>query len=137
MNAAYPVICCDDLAATKAFYVTLFGFRPVFEADFYVHLAGADGVQLGFVRADHSSVPDGFGGPAAGVFVTIETDEVDAVHDRARELGLDVVQPLQDEAWGQRHFMVRDPNDLLVDVVRHIPPADEYCESFRAEAVGP
>jgi hypothetical protein len=34
MNATYPVICAEDIAACSEFYVSLFGFRPVFEVDF-------------------------------------------------------------------------------------------------------
>lgn len=30
---------------------------------------------------------------------------------------------LQDEEWGQRHFMMEDPTGLLVDVVEQIGPS--------------
>ena len=41
-------------------------------------------------------------------------------------LGAEIVYPLRDEVWGQRHFMAKDPNGLLVDVVQLIPPAPEF-----------
>jgi catechol 2,3-dioxygenase-like lactoylglutathione lyase family enzyme len=134
MNATYPVICAEDIDACREFYISLFGFRSVFEVDFYVHLSGGEGVQLGFVKADHESVPDALAQPAAGVFVTIESDDVDALHERARSLAIEVVHPLRDEEWGQRHFMVRDPAGLLVDVVKYIPPTREFLLRHGIEA---
>jgi len=134
MKATYPVICAEDIGACREFYVSLFGFRPVFEVDFYVHLGGGEGVQLGFVKADHESVPDALPRPAAGVFVTIESDDVDALHEWARTLGVDVVYTLRDEEWGQRHFMVRDPAGLFVDVVKYIPPTREFLLRHGIEA---
>jgi hypothetical protein len=44
MQASHPVICAVDIAACSEFHVSLSGFRPVFEVDFYVHLAGGEGV---------------------------------------------------------------------------------------------
>ena len=56
--------------------------------------------------------------------MTIELDDVDACHAHARELGLELAYPLVSEVWGQRHFMVADPNGLLVDVVQLISTAE-------------
>ena len=55
------------------------------------------------------------------MLVTIEVDDVDAVHERARAARLPIELSLRDENWGQRHFITRDPNGLAVDVVQVIP----------------
>ena len=85
--------------------------------------------QIAFVQRDHDSVPAGFREPPRGVIVTVETDHVDAVYERARVLGCEIVIALRDEAWGQRHFMVRDPNGLLVDLVQMIEPTRDFLEA--------
>jgi hypothetical protein len=36
-------------------------------------------------------------------------------------MGADVVWTLRDERFGQRHFMVRDPTGLVLDVISAIP----------------
>jgi uncharacterized glyoxalase superfamily protein PhnB len=36
-----------------------------------------------------------------------------------RERGAEIVHPLQDEEWGTRRFLVRDPNGRVVNVVSH------------------
>src|SRR5690349_5032290 len=48
--------------------------------------------------------------------VSIEVDDVDAVHARAVASGADIVYPLTDEEWGLRRFFVRDPNGAVINV---------------------
>jgi catechol 2,3-dioxygenase-like lactoylglutathione lyase family enzyme len=128
MQSLFPDVCTERLAASRDFYVRLFGFRVAFEIDWYVQLQSPrdPNLQLAFVKYDHSSVPAGFGETPRGVLITIETEDVDAVHGRALELGVEIVYSLRDEVWGQRHFMAKDPNGLLVDVVQLIPPTPAF-----------
>ena len=128
MQSLFPDIVSESPARSRDFYVALFGFEVAFEIDWYVQLQSpADpNLQLAFVKVGHASVPAGYGGPARGVLVTIETQDVDALHARAQELGCEIVYALRDEVWGQRHFMTKDPNGLLVDVVQLIPPEPEF-----------
>jgi uncharacterized glyoxalase superfamily protein PhnB len=51
--------------------------------------------------------------------MTIEVDDVDAVHSKAFGLGLRVVYPLTDEPWGVRRFFVTDPNGVVINVMIH------------------
>ena len=128
MKSLFPDVCTEKLAASRDFYRELLGFEVVFENDWYVQLRDprAPAAQIAFVEQGHPSVPAGHGRAPQGVIVTMELEDAAACHARARALGLEVVYPLEDEAWGQRHFMVLDPNGLLVDVVELIPPAPGY-----------
>lgn len=130
MRCLFPDICSDDLIACRDFYRSLFGFEIVFEIDWYIQMKHPenDALQIAFVRRDHPSVPRGDQDAARGVIVTLETDAVDPVYQRATELGLSPVLSLRDEEWGQRHFMVRDPNGLLVDVVQMIDPSPQFLK---------
>jgi len=131
MNSLYPVLCSDDVAVARDFYVGLLGLRVVFEADWYVQLQSPtnERLQLGIVQRGHASVPAEARQRPGGIFVTIEVDDVDAVHRHAEALGLDMAYALRDEPWGQRHFMVADPEGLLVDIVTMIPPATNFAEA--------
>jgi catechol 2,3-dioxygenase-like lactoylglutathione lyase family enzyme len=51
--------------------------------------------------------------------VTIEVDDVDAVHARAVASGAEIVHPLTDEPWNVRRFFVRDPNGAVINVMQH------------------
>jgi catechol 2,3-dioxygenase-like lactoylglutathione lyase family enzyme len=124
----FTVLCSGDLQASREFYAAVLGLDTIFESGWYTTMACPDdrSRQLAFVQAGHESVPAAFGVPAAGVLVTVEVDDVDAVHAHALAAGVEIVQALRDEAFGQRHFMVRDPNDVVLDVVEPIPPAPGF-----------
>jgi catechol 2,3-dioxygenase-like lactoylglutathione lyase family enzyme len=127
VNAVFPVVMTDRLAESREFYAELLEMRLAFEADWYVQLVSPTdpNAQLGLVLQGHDSIPPVFRRPAAGVLVTIEVDDVDRVHERARVGGLPIELSLRSEEWGQRHFITRDPNGLAVDVVQVIPVTSE------------
>ena len=100
-------------------------------------MARGQSVQLAFVDKSHDSIPDGFARPtAAGMLVTIEVPDVDAVHARAREAGLPMHVTLRDQAWGQRHFITEDPDGVLVDVIALIPATGEYAAAYTGHSAG-
>lgn len=135
----YPVLMVDEVAPIAAFYVKHFGFRPLFESDWYVHLqsAGDESVNLAILQGDHETIPEkGRGGRAGGVLINFEVDDPDAVHDRVKAAGLPILRSLRDEAFGQRHFITCDPNGVLIDVIKPIPPSEEFLAQFAPEAVG-
>jgi hypothetical protein len=45
--------------------------------------------------------------------------DVDAVHARAVERGLEIAYQLRDEEWGVRRFMLREPSGTIVNVLSH------------------
>ena len=51
--------------------------------------------------------------------LSIEVEDVDAVHARAVAAGFEIVYPLAEEPWGVRRFFVRDPNGSVVNVMQH------------------
>jgi uncharacterized glyoxalase superfamily protein PhnB len=51
--------------------------------------------------------------------ISVEVDDVDAVHARAVERGLEIAYPLRDEEWGVRRFMLREPSGTIVNVLSH------------------
>jgi uncharacterized glyoxalase superfamily protein PhnB len=51
--------------------------------------------------------------------ISVEVDDVDAIHDRVVELGFEVAYPLRDEEWGVRRFMLREPSGTIVNILSH------------------
>lgn len=131
MNSLFPDICSNAIEESKEFYMSLLGLEPVFAIEWYVQLRSPSdkNLQIAFVRQDHASVPAGFRHSPRGVIVTVEMDDVDPVYQRARDLRYEIIVELRDEAWGQRHFMVRDPNGLLLDLVQMIEPTQEFMKA--------
>lgn len=109
----YPVLMTSDVAGTARFYRDNFRFKVLFEADWYVHLQSEEDekVNLAVLDQTHETIPEaGRGQGAAGLLLNFEVEDVDAVYTEAMANGLPILQALRDEAFGQRHFITRDPN---------------------------
>jgi uncharacterized glyoxalase superfamily protein PhnB len=52
--------------------------------------------------------------------VSIEVDDLDAVHDRAIASGAEIVYAPTIEPWGVRRFFVRDPNGAVINILTHV-----------------
>ena len=132
MNSLFPDICTKDLEASREFYTALFDLDVLFEIDWYVQLKAPhdENLQIAFVDINHDSVPAAYQKASQGVVITIETEYVDDLYEKAQKLNLPMIMSLRDEEWGQRHFMVEDPNGLLVDVYKSIEPAQSFVENY-------
>jgi PhnB protein len=79
--------------------------------------------------------PLSMGGTA--VVLNLATDDVDALWARALEAGAEVLHPLQDAFWGDRHGQITDPFGHrwgLAQHIRDVPP--EEIARAAAEAFG-
>lgn len=132
MNSLFPDICTKDISASKDFYIGLFDLEVLFDIDWYVQLKSPQdaNLQIAFVDLNHDSVPKGYQKVSQGVVITIETENVDELYKKAQTLKLPMVMALCNEEWGQRHFMLEDPNGLLVDVYKAIEPSQAFMEHY-------
>ena len=58
-----------------------------------------------------------------------------SVYERVRAAGLPILLTLRDEEFGQRHFITADPNGVLIDVIKPIPPSAEFLAHYAPEAL--
>lgn len=114
----YPSLVTGKFYETWDFYTAYLGFRTVYESDHYVHLAHECGAQLGVLReemdglrAELVSATDG-----RGFWLNLDVADADAEHERLRQAGAEIVEPIADKPWGDRQFIVRDPNGVLVAI---------------------
>ncbi|EON17512.1 hypothetical protein C265_22359 [Cupriavidus sp. GA3-3] len=138
ITSYYPVIMTGEVAGTAAFYQRHFGFVALFTSDWYVHLqlAGDPSVNLAVLDGTHETIPaPARGQRARGLLLNFEVEDPDAVHDRLRAAGLPILLPLRDEAFGQRHFITADPNGVLIDIIKPIPPSGEFAAQYEAGAL--
>jgi predicted enzyme related to lactoylglutathione lyase len=100
-------------AATTAFYAGLFELDVAMDMGWIVTLASPA------ERAAQISVFERDAEDGRDPFISVEVDDVDAVHARAIERGHEIVYGLRDEDWGVRRFMLRDPAGRTVNVLAH------------------
>ena len=111
-------ICSRDLARSRDFYVTLLGFAVGYDSDWYVQIHHPENakLELGIIKRDSDLVPDNYRASPAGMYLTVVVPDVDAVHARAVELKVPVLQEPRNEFYGQRRALLVDPDGCLVDV---------------------
>lgn len=135
--SVYPVLCTDRIEQSRDFYVDRLGFETTFEADWYVSLRspGSRPFELALIAHDHPTLPSAYRRPVQGLLVNIEVDDVDAEWKRVVvDGGVTPELELRDEPFGQRHFIVADPNGILVDVITPIEPSAEFAALYAEDA---
>jgi catechol 2,3-dioxygenase-like lactoylglutathione lyase family enzyme len=112
----FPYADGDDLAASRDFYVGVFGLEVGMEDPVL-------GLRSPTNRAAQVVIPPrGMEDPVPRFGIDVgEPAAVDAAHAEARRRGMRVVYPLTDEPWGVRRFFVEDPSGTVVNVLAHLP----------------
>lgn len=138
LERAFFNVLCQDLAAAQAFYMQLFGLEIAFESDWFVHLHDPQrpALELGLLRADHELVPADARNPPAGAMLTLVVRDVDAIHSRACELAVTVVEAPRDRFYGQRRMLLRDPEGTLIDVSSACAADPEWLTRVEAREQG-
>lgn len=133
----YPLLQVADVAATQAFFQKHFDFEPAFESDWYVHLQSKHSPTTNITLLDgqHETIPEPSRGLTQRTILSFEVEDVDAAYKACQKDGMTIVQPLQDEPHGQRHFIGVDPNGILIDVITPIAPSEEFLAQYREDAV--
>jgi catechol 2,3-dioxygenase-like lactoylglutathione lyase family enzyme len=111
ISRAVPNIRSDRPAETRDFFVNLLGFEVAMDIGWIATVASPDypSIQVGIVGNDDPAAPG----------ISVEVADVDAVHGRALEQGLEIAYPLRDEDWGVRRFMLREPSGTIVNILSH------------------
>ncbi len=132
INSLYPVITTDKLETTKDFYEKYLELVVTFDSDWYISMRTPHEpfFELALLDYKHPSLPEAFQHPTSGVLINLEVGDVDTVYDRFGSLGIETVLDIRSEEWGQRHFIVQDPNGVLIDVIQNIEAEGEYKEQY-------
>ena len=121
-KAVTPILNVSDMARSVAWFEQLgwrklwdWGSPPTFgavgsgEVEIFQCLGGQGG-RGGTLQGRPSFGPGSDEGAETGVWMSLWVDDVDAVHARCVEQGLDVVWPPTDMPWGVREMHLRHPD---------------------------
>ena len=113
IRRAVPNISSEQPAETREFFVELLGFEVAMDLGWVVTVASPanPSAQVTIVGNEDMAAPG----------ISIEVTDVDAIHAKAVEAGLEIAYPLRDEEWGVRRFMLREPSGTVINVVSHLP----------------
>jgi catechol 2,3-dioxygenase-like lactoylglutathione lyase family enzyme len=111
ITRAVPNIRSDRPAETRDFFVDLLGFEVTMDLGWVMTVVSPSNpsAQVTIVGNDDMAAPG----------ISVEGADVDALHAKAVEQGLEIAYPLRDEEWGVRRFMLREPSGTIVNVLSH------------------
>lgn len=134
LNSFYPVIMSEKVAESAMFYTQYMGFEMVYEAEWYVSLKQSSGdvpFELALLDATHPTIPQAYQRKVQGMILNFEVDDLDQEYQRLiMDHKLPLCQDIRDEDFGQRHFIISDPNGVLIDVIKVIPPSEEESSHY-------
>ena len=102
-----------DVGEVQRFYQGLFDLDVIMDLGWVVTLSSGASMPVQLSLASEG----GSGAPVPDL--SIEVDDVDAIHQRAKAQGVPIVYALTDEPWGVRRFFLRDPSGKLLNVLSH------------------
>jgi predicted enzyme related to lactoylglutathione lyase len=109
-----PDLHVEDSNRAKEFYLEVLGLEIGMDMGWIVTFGSTSNetAQISVVETDKTAPmrPN----------VTVEVQDVDAVHREAEARGYEIVHPLTSEPWGVRRFFVRDHDGNVVNVMAHI-----------------
>jgi uncharacterized glyoxalase superfamily protein PhnB len=110
----FPILQYTDAHAAIDFLERAFGFEraQVHEDDDgrVVHAELKRGEDVAMLSTHRPDSEYGAFGPKPGTTgVYVATEEIDALHDRAKAAGAEIVMGLTDTDYGSRDFTARDP----------------------------
>ncbi|WP_316828537.1 VOC family protein [Pedobacter miscanthi] len=115
----------SKLKESKVFYSEVLGFELTFENDFYVLMHTPDGqTEISFLLPNHATQQPVFHKAYAGfgAYLTLEVADVDDFYQKLKKKNVKISFSIRDEAWGDRHFAIEDPNGLGIDIVTYKKP---------------
>lgn len=114
----FPTITANDLKASREFYERALGFEVVEKWEHEGQVMGlqmrAGGVDLYLSQDDFAKGKDREKGVGMRFFLVC--DNVDAAAQRVEQSGYEFTQPLADQDWGSRDFVVTDPDGFVISV---------------------
>ncbi|MEO9460256.1 MAG: VOC family protein [Lentilitoribacter sp.] len=107
-------IATSSVQEVKQFYIELFELDVAMDQGWIATLTSGEGalVQVSIASEGGSGTPV----PDA----SIEVDDVDETHARAKSMGVQIEYNLTDEPWGVRRFFLRDPAGKVINVLMHL-----------------
>ena len=120
-------IITEKLQETKKFYTEVLDFGVSFENEFYLLLhTPKNSAEISFLQPNHPSQKPIFQSAFSGkgVYLTIEVENVDEVYKELKDKGVQIEIEIRDESWGDRHFAIKDPNGIGIDIVTYTKPVE-------------
>ncbi|NUS73963.1 MAG: glyoxalase [Corynebacteriales bacterium] len=113
----------DETTSTE-FFTKHLGFQKQMSAPGFASLLHeASGLNVIFHRTGLEVLPENIRHQEqSGVILALVVPDIEAELARLSAEGVTITLPLRDEEWGERLFMIADPNGVLIEFVQWATP---------------
>ncbi|WP_338977455.1 glyoxalase [Fusobacterium polymorphum] len=129
LKSFYPVLMLDKIREQADFFINFFNFEESFVCDWYISLKNDNGFELALIDSQHETIPNNYRYMTKGIILNFEVGDVDKIYNSIKDK-VNIVYDIKDEDFGQRHFIVEGPNEILIDVIQPIPPSEEFLKNY-------
>lgn len=112
----------NNVKASSEFLVRHFGFKEKMAAEGFASLIHeSSGINVIYLQTGIEVLPEFMRHiPTAGTILAFVTHNLEAEQERLRLAGVKISLPLQTEEWGEKLFMVTDPNGVVIELVEWV-----------------
>ena len=128
IQTASMAITTSHLESARAFYIRHFKAVVSFDCGWYIVLRLSDAPQRPEICL--MKPRDGMSEFSGGATLNLLVTNVDALHARLTQEGIEPVVALEDHPWGDRGFGILDPSGMLVYCYHDIEPSPEFKQYF-------
>jgi hypothetical protein len=120
---SYPIICTDKFVQTVNFYEDFLGYVPAIEMKGYVVLKREEfeNMYIAVIDVKHRAIPEAYRRPVQGMILSYPVVDVKQAYQDFYWEGLNILHDPLEASCGRFHFMMEDPNGILIDVSENIP----------------
>lgn len=128
----YPVLMSKNIRGEADFFKELFAFKEIFSSDWYISLIDDDNFEIAIISNSHETIPEFYRKKCQGVIINIEVDNVDNLYSKISERKeVSILLDIKNEDFGQRHFIIESPSQILIDIIQVIPPSEDYEKNYK------
>ena len=99
-----------DLEKAKWFWLEALGLQLLEDRGVYIAVGGNGGFAIGIEQAPKAHVSP------EGPEITLRVDDVDAVVERLKSLGVEIDEGPSDQPWQARHAWLHDPDGRRMSI---------------------
>ncbi|HAO07659.1 MAG TPA: glyoxalase [Chryseobacterium sp.] len=129
MNISSFATCLNvkDVKASSEFFIRHFGFAELMSADGFASLRNIkNNITLIFHEIGLEVLPDDFKqNSTEGVILAFIVTDIEAEEKRLKDQRVVITTPLRTESWGEKLFLLKDPNGILIEVAEWNRSSDQ------------
>lgn len=122
INSFTVSLTVDNVSLSSRFLITHFGFVEKMAAEGFASLQHEQsGIHVIYLQKGIEVLPEFMRDiTCAGTILAFVTTHIEREEERLRSAGVSIALPTKTEEWGEKLFMVKDPNGVIIQLVEWV-----------------